>query len=123
MNNAKMITGLAIAAAAAAMFVATPAAMAAKHEGKVHCTRRERLQRQERLQDGVECLQGHERLQGQGHERHVEKDCTAKGGKIESNRSVAHIRASREPGFLFPPLMTASNTQPAQPWLWPRPAC
>ena len=64
MNNVKKITGLALAAAAAAMFMAAPAANAAKHEGKVHCT-------------GVNACKG------QGFISMSEKDCKAKGGKIE----------------------------------------
>ena len=83
MNNAKMITGLAIAAAAAAMFVATPAAMAAKHMGSVHCTGVNACKGQGECKTAASACKGMNACKGQGMETMSEKDCKAKGGKIE----------------------------------------
>jgi len=83
MNNAKMITGLAIAAAAAAMFVATPAAMAAKHEGKVHCTGVNACKGKSDCKTASNACKGMNACKGKGMNIMSEKDCTAKGGKVE----------------------------------------
>ena len=83
MNNAKMITGLAIAAAAAAMFVAAPAAMAAKHEGKVHCTGVNACKGKSDCKTASNACKGMNACKGKGMNAMSEKECTEKGGKIE----------------------------------------
>jgi hypothetical protein len=83
MNNAKKITGLAIAAAAAAMFVAAPAAMAAKHEGKVHCVGVNACKGKSDCKTASNACKGMNACKGKGMNAMSEKDCTAKGGKVE----------------------------------------
>ena len=83
MNTAKKITGLAIAAAAAAMFVAAPAAMAAKHEGKVHCTGVNGCKGKSECKTASNACKGMNACKGKGMESMSEKDCTTKGGKTE----------------------------------------
>jgi len=83
MNNAKMITGLAIAAAAAAMFMAAPAANAAKHEGQVHCTGVNACKGKSDCKTASNACKGMNACKGQGMNVMSEKDCTAKGGKVE----------------------------------------
>jgi hypothetical protein len=83
MNNAKMITGLAIAAAAAAMFATAPAAMAAQHEGKVHCTGVNACKGKSDCKTASNACKGQNACKGKGMNVMSEKDCTAKGGKIE----------------------------------------
>ena len=83
MNNAKKITGLAIAAAAAAMFVAAPAAMAAKHEGKVHCTGTNACKGKSECKTAGNSCKGMNGCKGKGMNAMSEKECKEKGGKIE----------------------------------------
>ena len=83
MNNVKKITGLAIAAAAAAMFVAAPAAMAAKHEGNVHCTGVNACKGKSDCKTASNACKGMNACKGQGMNPMSEKDCKAKGGKVE----------------------------------------
>ncbi|HJX19254.1 MAG TPA: hypothetical protein VJ437_13825 [Acidiferrobacterales bacterium] len=83
MNNVKKITGLALAAAAAAMFMAAPAANAAKHEGKVHCTGVNACKGKAECKTASNACKGMNACKGQGFISMSEKDCTAKGGKIE----------------------------------------
>jgi hypothetical protein len=83
MNNAKKITGLAIAAAAAAMFMAAPAANAAKHEGSVHCTGVNACKGKSDCKTASNACKGMNACKGKGMNVMSEKDCTTKGGKVE----------------------------------------
>ena len=83
MNNAKKITGLAIAAAAAAMVMAAPAANAAKHEGQVHCTGVNACKGKSDCKTASNACKGMNACKGKGMNVMSEKDCTAKGGKVE----------------------------------------
>mgnify|MGYP003546492488 FL=1 len=83
MNNATKITGLAIAAAAAAMFMAPPAANAAKHEGNVHCTGVNACKGKSDCKTASNACKGMNACKGKGMNVMSEKDCTAKGGKVE----------------------------------------
>ena len=83
MNNVKKITGLALAAAAAAMFMAAPAANAAKHEGKEHCTGVNACKGKAECKTASNACKGMNACKGQGFISMSEKDCKAKGGKIE----------------------------------------
>jgi hypothetical protein len=83
MNNATKITGLAIAAAAAAMFMVAPAANAAKHEGNVHCTGLNACKGKSDCKTASNACKGMNACKGKGMNVMSEKDCTAKGGKVE----------------------------------------
>jgi hypothetical protein len=83
MNHATKITGLAIAAAAAAMFMAAPAAQAAKHEGNVHCTGVNACKGKSDCKTASNACKGMNACKGQGMNIMSEKDCKAKNGKIE----------------------------------------
>ena len=83
MNNVTKITGLAIVAAAAAMFMAAPAANAAKHEGQVHCTGVNACKGKSDCKTASNACKGMNACKGQGMNVMSEKDCTAKSGKIE----------------------------------------
>ena len=83
MSNATKITGFAIAAAAAAMFMAAPAANAAKHEGNVHCTGVNACKGKSDCKTASNACKGMNACKGQGMNVMSEKDCTTKGGKVE----------------------------------------
>ena len=83
MNNAKRLTGLAIVAAAAAMFIGAPTAMAAKHEGKVHCTGVNACKGKAECKTASNACKGMNSCKGKGFVSMSEKDCKAKGGKVE----------------------------------------
>lgn len=83
MNNAKKITGLAIAAAAAAMFMAAPAANAAKHEGNVHCTGVNACKGKSDCKTASNACKGMNACKGQGWTEAANAgDCTKAGGKV-----------------------------------------
>ena len=86
MNTANKITGLAIAAAAAAMFIAAPAANAAKQEGKVHCTGTNACKGKSECKTASNACKGANACKGKGMESMSEKDCKAKGGKMEMDK-------------------------------------
>ena len=83
MNTAKKITGLAIAAAAAAMFAMVPVAQAAKHEGMVNCTGVNGCKGKGECKTASNACKGQNSCKGKGMMSMSEKDCTAKGGKME----------------------------------------
>jgi hypothetical protein len=83
MNNVKKITGFAIAAAAAAMFVAAPAAFAGKEEGKVHCTGVNACKGKSDCKTASNACKGMNACKGKGMNAMSAKDCKAKGGKAE----------------------------------------
>jgi hypothetical protein len=83
MVTAKKLTGLALAAAAATMFAAAPVAMAAKHEGQVHCTGVNACKGKSDCKTASNACKGMNACKGKGMNVMSEKDCTAKGGKIE----------------------------------------
>ena len=83
MNTANKITGLAIAAAAAAMFVMAPVAQAAKHEGMVHCTGVNGCKGKSECKTASNGCKGQNACKGKGMTSMSEKDCTTKGGKVE----------------------------------------
>jgi len=83
MNNAKKITGLAIAAAAAVMFVAAPAAMAGKDEAKIHCVGTNACKGKSDCKTASNACKGMNACKGKGMNAMSEKDCKAKGGKVE----------------------------------------
>jgi len=83
MNTANKITGLAIAAAAAAMFAMVPVAQAAKHEGMVHCTGVNGCKGKSECKTASNACKGQNSCKGNGMMTMSEKDCKAKGGKME----------------------------------------
>jgi hypothetical protein len=83
MSTAKKLTGLVLAAAAAGMFAATPAAMAAKHEGKVHCTGVNACKGKSECKTASNACKGMNACKGKGMMTMSEKECKDKGGKIE----------------------------------------
>jgi hypothetical protein len=83
MNKAKRLTGLAIVAAAASMFIGAPTVMAAKHEGKVHCTGVNACKGKSDCKTASNACKGMNACKGKGMNAMSEKDCKAKGGKIE----------------------------------------
>jgi len=83
MNNVTKISGLAIAAAAAAMFMSAPAAMAAKHEGKVHCMGVNGCKGKSECKTASNSCKGQNGCKGQGFMSMSEKECATKGGKVE----------------------------------------
>ena len=85
MNTANKITGLAIAAAAAAMFAMAPVAQAAKHEGKVHCTGVNGCKGKSECKTASNACKGQNSCKGKGMQSMSEKDCKAKSGKVEMN--------------------------------------
>ena len=83
MMNAKQLTGLALAAAAASMFAMAPAAYAAKHEGKVHCTGVNACKGKGDCKTASNACKGMNACKGQGMNIMSEKECKEKGGMIE----------------------------------------
>jgi hypothetical protein len=83
MSTAKKLTGLVLAAAAAGMFATAPVAMAAKHEGKVHCTGVNACKGKSDCQTASNACKGMNACKGKGWVSMSEKDCKAKDGKIE----------------------------------------
>lgn len=83
MSTAKKLTGLVIAAAAASLFAAAPAAMADKHEGKVHCTGVNACKGKSECKTASNACKGMNACKGKGMMVMSEKDCKAKGGKVE----------------------------------------
>ena len=85
MNTANKITGLALAAAAAAMFTMAPVAQAAKHEGMVHCTGVNGCKGKSECKTASNACKGQNSCKGKGMQSMSEKDCKAKSGKVEMN--------------------------------------
>ena len=86
--NLKKLTGIALATAAAGLFVtATVPAFAAKHEGNVNCMGVNGCKGQERLRHRHQRLQRPERLYGKGMMEMSAKDCTAKKGTYEMKKT------------------------------------
>ena len=83
MNTAKKLTGLVIAAAAAGMFAMTPAAVSAAEAGKVHCTGVNACKGKSDCKTASNACKGQNACKGKGMNVMSEKDCTAKGGKVE----------------------------------------
>lgn len=85
MQTTNKLTGIALAAAAAAMFAMAPATQAAKHEGKVHCTGVNGCKGKSECKTASNACKGQNSCKGKGMETMSEKDCKAKGGKVEMN--------------------------------------
>jgi len=84
MITAKKLTGLVIAAAAAGVFAATPAAVSAGEAGKVHCLGVNGCKGKGDCKTASNACKGMNACKGKGMSIMSDKDCKAKGGKIES---------------------------------------
>jgi hypothetical protein len=82
MSIAKKVTGIVLAAAAAGLFAATPAAMAAEQEGKVHCTGVNACKGTSECKSADNACKGQNACKGKGFMSMSAKDCTDKGGKV-----------------------------------------
>ena len=88
MLNAKKVAGFAIATAAAGLFLAGAAntAFAASHSkemAKVHCLGLNSCKGQSECATASSSCKGQNACKGQGMNVLSEKDCLAKGGKVE----------------------------------------
>lgn len=81
MSTVKKVTGIVLAAAAAGLFAATPAAMASSHEGKVHCTGVNACKGTSECKTATNACKGQNACKGKGFISMGAKDCTDKGGK------------------------------------------
>jgi hypothetical protein len=85
MMTAKKLTGFALATAAASLFATagmTPA-IAAKHEGKVHCTGVNACKGKSDCATASNACKGQNACKGKGWVAMSAADCKAKGGKAE----------------------------------------
>lgn len=83
MMTAKKLTGLMLATAAAGLFVAAPAAMAAKHEGMVHCTGVNACKGKGECKTASNACKAQNACKGKGMMQMSAGDCKTKGGKVE----------------------------------------
>jgi hypothetical protein len=83
MSIAKKVTGIVLATAAAGLFAAAPAAMAAAHEGKVHCTGVNACKGTSECKTASNACKGQNACKGHGFTSMSAKDCADKGGKVE----------------------------------------
>lgn len=88
MTTAKKLTGIALATAAAGLFAtATIApAIAAKHEGKVHCLGVNACKGKSDCATASNACKGQNACKGKGWVEMTAADCKAKGGKIEEKK-------------------------------------
>ena len=82
MSTATKLTGLVLAAAAAGMFATAPA-MAAKHEGKIHCIGTNGCKGKSDCKTASNACKGMNACKGKGMNSMSEKDCKTKGGTVE----------------------------------------
>jgi hypothetical protein len=88
MSNAKKLTGIALATAAAGLFAAaTLPAHAAKEEAKVHCIGINGCKGKSECATASNACKGMNACKGKGMTVTSEKDCVAKGGKVEMPKS------------------------------------
>jgi hypothetical protein len=81
--NAKKLTGIALATAAAGLFAtATVPAVAAKHMGNVHCEGVNACKGKSDCATASNACKGQNACKGKGMNVMSEKDCKAKGGKV-----------------------------------------
>jgi len=88
MTTAKKLSGIALATAAAGLFAAasmTPA-VAAKHEGMVHCLGVNACKGKSDCATASSACKGQNACKGKGFLAMSAKDCTAKGGKVEAKK-------------------------------------
>lgn len=83
MSTAKKITGLVLATAAAGMFAMAPIAQAAKQEGTVNCVGANACKGKSDCKTASHACKGMNACKGKGMNAMSEKDCKAKGGKVE----------------------------------------
>jgi hypothetical protein len=81
MSTLKKATGIFLAAAAAGLFAATPAAMAAEQEGKVHCTGVNACKGTSECKTATNACKGQNACKGKGFISMTAKECADKGGK------------------------------------------
>ncbi len=82
--NAKKLTGIALATAAAGLFAtATVPAVAAKHEGSVMCQGINACKGKGECASATNACKGQNACKGKGFIMMSAKDCKAKGGKYE----------------------------------------
>jgi hypothetical protein len=87
--NAKKLSGLALATAAAGLFataIATPA-LAAKHEGNVKCMGANACKGKSDCATAEHSCKGHNKCKGHGMNMMSAADCKTKGGKVEAPKS------------------------------------
>ncbi len=83
MTSAKKLTGLALATAAAGLFAtATVPAVAAKHEGKVHCLGVNGCKGKSDCATASNACKGMNQCKGKGMTITSAKDCQDQGGKV-----------------------------------------
>lgn len=89
MINAKKITGVALATAAAGLFAATSLApaYAAKEEGKVHCLGVNACKGKSDCATATHACKGQNACKGKGMMIMSEKECKEKGGKVEKPKT------------------------------------
>ncbi|BAU49446.1 membrane protein [Sulfurifustis variabilis] len=86
MSNAKKLTGLALATAAAGLFAtATVPAYAGKEEAKVHCVGINACKGKSECATASNACKGMNACKGKGMTVTTGKECAAKGGKIEKS--------------------------------------
>ena len=84
MSTAKKLTGIALATAAAGLFAtATVPAVAAKHEGKVHCTGVNACKGKSDCGTASNACKGQNQCKGKGMKEMSAKECKDKGGKVD----------------------------------------
>lgn len=85
MMNAKKITGLALATAAAGLFATAgiPAAYAAKHEGKVHCEGVNSCKGTGACQTATNACKGQNSCKGKGWVEMTKAECDAAKAKMK----------------------------------------
>jgi membrane-bound ClpP family serine protease len=88
MTTAKKLSGIALATAAAGLFAATIAApaMAAKHEGQVHCMGVNGCKGKSDCATADNACKGHNACKGKGWVAMSAKECAKKGGKVEEKK-------------------------------------
>lgn len=89
MIDAKKITGVALATAAAGLFAATglSPAYAAKEEGKVHCLGVNACKGKSDCATATNACKGQNTCQGKGMLILSEKECKEKGGRVEKPKT------------------------------------
>lgn len=83
MSTVKKVSGIVLAAAAASLFAAAPAAMAVTNEGKVHCTGVNACKGTSECKTATNACKGQNACKGNGFTSMSAKECADKGGKVE----------------------------------------
>ena len=86
--NAKKLTGIALATAAAGLFATAgiSTAIAAKHEGMVHCTGINACKGKSDCATASSACKGQNACKGKGWTAMSAKDCKEKGGTTEEKK-------------------------------------